>query len=48
MKEWEICETAIGTSTDNGSNIVKAVREMDLFSVPCVGHTLNLAAKKVI
>ena len=48
MKEWEIRETVVGASTDNGSNIVKAVREMDLFNMPCVGHTVNLAAKKVI
>ena len=26
-KEWEIRETVVGASTDNGSNIVKAVRE---------------------
>lgn len=46
MKEWEIRETVVGTSTDNGSNIIKAVKEMGLFNMPCVGHTLNLAVKK--
>ena len=46
MKEWGIRQTVIGTSTDNGSNIIKAVRDMGLFNMPCVGHTLNLAVKK--
>ena len=46
MMDWEIRDKIVGTSTDNGSNIIKAVRDMGLFSMPCVGHTLNLAIKK--
>ena len=46
MKDWEIRQRVVGTSTDNASNIIKAVREMGLFNMPCVGHTLNLAVKK--
>ena len=47
MMDWEISDKIVGTSTDNGSNIIKAVRDIGSFSMPCVGQTLNLAVNVI-
>ena len=46
LKEWKIRNRVVGTTTDNGSNIIKAMSEMGFLNMHCVGHTLNLAVKK--
>ena len=33
-------------TTDNDSNVVKAVEDLDKIRLPCAGHTLNLSVQK--
>ena len=36
-------------TTDNGSNIVKTVKEdLEVTHLPCAGHTLNLAVQSAL
>ena len=35
-------------TTDSGSNIVKALKDMDVLRLACAGHTLNLAVQKAL
>ena len=46
--EWciNMSQQVVTFTTDSGSNIVKALSEMDLLRLPCAGHTLNLAVQK--
>ena len=47
LLEYGIEEKVIAATTDNGTNIVKAISELlEFFHMPCVRHTLNLAVKK--
>ena len=46
LKEWKIRNRVVGTTTDNGSNIIQAMSEMGFLNMPCVGYTLNLAVKR--
>jgi len=39
-------EKVIAATTDNGTNVIKAIELLEYFHMPCVGHTLNLAVKK--
>lgn len=42
LENWEIPLSKIsGITTDNGTNMIKAVELLDLFHVSCFGHTLN-------
>ena len=46
-KEW--CnKQVVAFTTDSGSNIVKALEEMNVLRLSCVGHTLNLAIQKAL
>ena len=38
----------ISFTTDSGSNIVKALENMDVLRLACGGHTLNLAVQKAL
>ena len=46
--EWciDLHKQVVAFTTDSGSNIVKAVKEMGILHLPCAGHTLNLAVQK--
>ena len=39
-------EKMIVATTHNGTNVIKAVNQLNFLHMPCVGHTLNLAVKK--
>ena len=42
-----IFEDVSAFTTDNGSNVVKAIEEdLDKVRLPCAGHTLNLSVQK--
>ena len=44
--EYDISEKIIAATTDNGTNVIKAVNQLKFLHMPCVGPTLNLAVKK--
>ena len=46
MLEYGISGKVIAATADNGTNVVKAIDELNVLHMPCVGHTLNLAVKK--
>ena len=46
LLEYDISEKVIAATTDNGTNVIKAVDQLNFLHMPCVGHTLNLAVKK--
>ena len=46
MTEWDIRDKVVGSSTDNAKNIVNAMKCLDIFNMPCVGHTLQLSVLK--
>ena len=49
LEDWHLTSTAFTVATDNGSNMVKAVRLLDenyinqIQHQPCVAHTLQLS-----
>ena len=49
-EEWSINtnKQVVAFTTDSGSNIVKALDEMNLLRLACAGHTLNLAVQKAL
>lgn len=48
--DWciDLRKQVVAFTTDSGSNIVKALEEMSMLRLPCIGHTLNLAVQKGI
>ena len=46
MTEWDISEKVVGSTTDNAKNIANAVKTLDMFNTPCIGHTLQLSVLK--
>lgn len=48
LDQWSVCEKVIAVTTDNGSNMIKAVSEMHLPRIPCIGHVLNNAVNNAI
>jgi hypothetical protein len=49
LKEWQVRPKIYAATTDNGRNIVNAcVQHMEVFHLPCFGHTLQLAVKKAL
>ena len=44
--DYGIVEKVIAATTDNGTNIVKAIELLEFLHMPCIGHTLNMAVKK--
>ena len=49
-KEWciNIQKQVVAFTTDSGSNVVKALDEMNVLRLACAGHTLNLAVQKAL
>ena len=41
MIEWDISEKVFGSTTDNAKNIANPVKSLDMFNMPCIGHTLQ-------
>jgi len=48
FEEWKIMEKVEFISVDNGKNIIKAVRGLDVFLLRCLGHTINLIVKRIL
>ena len=50
LNEWKIPDKkVVAIITDNGANIVKAIKEFTTFRhIPCFAHTLNLVVKNSI
>ena len=49
LKEWQVRPKIYAATTDNGRNIVNAcVQHMEIFHLPCFGHTMQLAVKKAL
>ena len=46
MTEWKILSKVVGSSTDNARNIGNAMRNLGIFNMPCIGHTLQLSVLK--
>lgn len=49
LRDWciDLNEDVSAFTTDNGSNVVKAIEEdLDKVRLPCAGHTLNLSVQK--
>ena len=46
MTEWNLEKKMDGCCTGNGKNTVNAVKSLDMFNIPCVGHTLQLSVLK--
>ena len=46
IAEWNINFKVFWATTDNGSNVVNAVVDLQLIHMPCIGHTLQLSIKK--
>ena len=46
MNDWHLSSAKLsGVTTDNGSNILKAVDILHWYHVPCFSHTLQLAVQ---
>ena len=39
MDQWNITDKVVASTTDNASNIIKAMRNLSILNMPCVGHT---------
>lgn len=47
ISEWNLTNKVVAIATDNGSNMVKAVRLIDgVIRIPCTAHTLQLIIGK--
>lgn len=47
ISEWNLTNKVVAIATDNGSNMVKAVRLIDgVIRIPCTAHILQLIIKK--
>ena len=47
LSDWNINnEKVVAVVTDNAKNMVNAISDLDLFNLPCIGHTLQLGVKK--
>ncbi len=44
--QWNIQEKVVASTTDNARNISNAMRNLNILSIPCVGHTLQLSVIK--
>ena len=46
MFEYDNSEKIIAPTTDNSTNVIKAVDQLNFLHMPCVGHTMNSAVKE--
>ena len=47
IDDWKLTGKVYGFSTDNCKNIVNAaVEHLEVFHLPCIGHTFQLAVEK--
>lgn len=47
IKEWNLTNKVFVITTDNGANIIKAIRYMNRIKcLPCTSHTLQLVVGK--
>ena len=44
--EYDISEKIISATTDNGTNVIKSIDQLNFLHMSCVGYILNLAVKK--
>ncbi|XP_076048272.1 E3 SUMO-protein ligase ZBED1-like [Oratosquilla oratoria] len=47
-EEWDLLEKVCCIVTDNASNIVKAVKDMNVKHLPCFAHSLNLVVQNAL
>lgn len=45
LLEWGLQDKVFCVTTDNGANVVAAVKKMNMRHPPCFAHTLNLIVK---
>ncbi len=48
LEDFSILPKVLTSVTDNGSNIVKAMKDLQLCRIPCFAHTLHLAVSDTI
>ena len=48
LESWGLSEECLVATTDNGSNIVNALDQLDWINIRCFAHTLQLAVLKVV
>lgn len=49
LSEWNInIENVACCTTDNGSNIVKAIKNLNMTHLSCVGHNINIGINKAL
>ena len=49
LNQWELStDKVVAATTDNCTNMVRAIQLNDWMNVPCFSHTLNLAVEKVL
>ena len=46
MFKWGIQNKVIESTTDSARNITNAMKNLNIFNIPCVGHTLQLSVLK--
>ena len=47
LSNWELNpEDIVATTTDNGSNVIAAFKNLKILRISCFGHNLDLAVKK--
>ena len=46
IDQWNITDKVVASTTNNASNIIKAMRNLSILNMPCVGHTLQLSVLK--
>ncbi len=45
---WKITDKVESITIDNGKNIFKAISQLNVNLIRCLGHTINLIVKKVL
>ena len=48
FEDWKIMNKVEFISVENGRNIIKAVNDLEVFLLSCLGHTINLIVKRIL